>query len=221
MVMDKQGNPLVETKDRRDEMQRCIEIIGWSWGKLGERLGHKLPTAYHIKQCKRGVADSDIRWLQALADAHIALPRPAEQNDASPVQAAPMVQAGAVLGAVQMGNPNLESDISTENQMGKSILPDLNQVNRLREEIAEQSAVALVASITSVYLTAQPGVGPDAMTVEQVAGARWALGELAQSLGVLDLVQDQLRAYQAKAAAAAPPLSQGVIGGVGERVPMA
>jgi hypothetical protein len=213
MVLDKQGNPLVETKDRRDEIQRCIEIIGWGWGRLGDRLEVKLPTAYAIKNCKRPVADSDLRWLQALADAVVALPRPAEFNDPAPVQGAPVVQAGA---AVMFGPPAPLPDVVVASS------PPVDMVQRVRQEIAEESAVALVASITNVYLAARPGVGPDAMTSEQVAGARWALGELAQSLGVLDLVQDQLRAYQQQAAAEAPRV--GVIGATPapmQREPMA
>jgi hypothetical protein len=217
MVLDRQGNPLTETKDRRDEVARCLDVIGWSWTKLGERVLLSQPTVFQVKNCKRPIADSDIRWLQDLADAHKALPRPVEQNDPSPVNGAPLVQAGAVLATADL-NPATGNGASLHQEM-----PGTNLVQQLREEIAEQSTVALVANITSVYLSAVAGVGPDAMTDEQAKGARWALGELALQLGVLDAVQEQLRAYQAQAAVVPAAPRIGAIGGVSaeSRQPMA
>lgn len=209
MVLDKQGNPLTVASDRRNEIQRCIEIIGWSWGKLGDRIDLKLPSVYAVKNCKRTIPDSDLRWLQDLADAVMAHPRPAPQDDPSPVQGAPVVQAGAMLATADL-NPAMEHAPSVQHDVAPAPA-DADIVRRVRDEIAEQSTVAIVSSITSVYMAAVPGVGPDAMTSEQVAGARWALGELAQQMGVLDLVQDQLRAYSAKAAAVEP--ARGMIGG--------
>lgn len=217
MVLDKQGNPLTVTKDRRDEVQRCIEIIGWSWGKLGDRLSIKLPSALGIKNCKRPIADSDLRWLQDLADVMLSHPRPAETNDPEAVQGAPIVQAGVAT------SPVLHSDTALPSAPDVApAMPAVDLVRQVRDEIAEQSTVAIVSSITSVYMSAIPGAGPDGMTSEQVAGARWALGELAQQMGVLDLVQDQLRAYQAKSAIHEQQRA-GAIGTVGmdTRQPMA
>lgn len=216
MILDKEGNPLAETKDRRNEVQRCIDIVGWSWSKLADRLGIKFATSLAIKNCKRPIADSDLRWLQELADVMIAHPRPAEMNDPEPVAGAPIVQAGAMMMPAEDVAPvaaPVVQQVTAQN-------PPVDLLKEMREELAEQQAVAIVSGITSVYLSAVPGVGPDAMTSEQVAGARWALGELAQQLGVLDLVQDQLRHYQAKIATHEQQQRAGIIGAA-ERQPMA
>jgi hypothetical protein len=215
-VLDRQGNPLVINSDRRNEVQRCIEVIGWSWMKLADRLGVKAPTALAIKNCKRPIADSDLRWLQALADAVTALPRPAEVNDPEPVQGAPIVQGGMSVATSDL-NPAMDQAPSVSHDM-----PAGDMVARIREELAEQQAVAIVSTITNLYMHAVPGVGPDALNQDNVAGARWALSEMANALGVLDLVQDQLRSFQASAAQASP-MPVGAIGGVSEatRQPMA
>lgn len=226
MVLDKNGTPLVVASDRRNEVQRCLETIGWSWGKLGDRISGTLATAMAIKNCKRQIADSDLRWLQDLADAHIARPRPAESNDPEPVSPAPIVQGGgAIVHAGAVIDPDALKPVVPAHHPDtapRDVAPPADMMQRARDEIAEQSTVAIVSSITSVYLSAVPSPGPDGMTSEQVAGARWALGELAQQMGVLDLVQDQLRHYQAKIATNEQQQRSGIIGtATAERQPMA
>jgi hypothetical protein len=198
-VTNKAGEPITSIAERKDEIVRCITVIGWSWQKLADRLELRLPGVMAFKNCKR----------QSLADAHMALPRPMVTFDPEPVPAAPAGLPGGIAGlGPQPGQPD-----GVQLQPASQIVGN-DVVKQIREEIAEQSTTAIVAAISGVYMAAVPGMGPDAMTSEQVAGARWALGELAQSMGVLDLVQDQLRLFTQQRAARAEdnPVVPGRIG---------
>jgi hypothetical protein len=217
MITDKHGRPLGTLSEKRDEVLRCITAIGWSWQKLADRLEQKLPYALRVNRCKVALADSDMRWLQALADAVEAIPRPEVTTDPEP-GAAPLLgpvapvpewmlaapaPAAAPASPAQAAEWGLSQPFNPNNQeRSPAPVPPAplggmtgDMMAQVRAEIAEQSATAVVSAITTVYMAAMPGAGPDAMTTEQVAGARWALGELANAMGLLDLVQDQLQAF--------------------------
>jgi hypothetical protein len=176
MVLNKDGNPLVAVHERRDELVRCTAIIGWSWAKVAERLDLTLPGALTIKNCKKGIADSDLRWLQELANAIEHLPRPKIQNDDDNPELArlsvPVQMAGYM--------PESEAQKAAEN----AVVITLE---------AERDRTAKV--LANVYMAAADLEGA---TMEQQSAARWAIAESAAALGLLPQVQALIRAAPPK-----------------------
>lgn len=166
MVLDKSGNPLVDVKERRDEITRCLEIIGWSWQRLADRTENTLQGAYRIKGCKITMADSDIRWLQSLADAVSALPRPVVGNDpGSP-------------GLERLAAPVTMADEAKAKELAAIMVSDAVEAERDR----------MVRGLVDVYMSAN-----DLEDAEQLA-ARWAISQAAEALGLLPQVKAMLRA---------------------------
>jgi hypothetical protein len=176
MVLDKAGNPLVVLSERRDELVRCTTIIGWSWAKVAERLDLTMAGAMTIKNCKTGVSDSDLRWLQELANAVEHLPRPKIENDDDNPELArlsvPVQMAGFV--------PTSEAQNAAE----KAAVITLE---------AERDRTAKV--LADVYLSAADLEG---LSVEEQNAARWAIGQAAAAIGVLPQVQALIRAAPPK-----------------------
>lgn len=101
-----------DTKLRRDEVVRCMGVLGWSWPVLGQRLDiGGLKGALQIKMCKREISDGDLEWLSSLAAAAEAVPRlvpvAATEDDGAPMLAEPparqaeptMVATGSTMAA--------------------------------------------------------------------------------------------------------------------------
>lgn len=72
--------PASELRMRRNEVNRCREVLGWSWATLGLRLELTPAMAHAIDKCRREVTDADMEWLQQLAQAVTLLPRPRDQR---------------------------------------------------------------------------------------------------------------------------------------------
>ena len=165
---------LTETGQRRVEVERCKDVIGWSWLKLGERLDLTPSQALAIKSGKRPIADSDLDWLQALAEAVDALPRPGPSDSVVAPPAAMVRQGvaampGAAVAATTWGDV--------------AVLPG-------PEELSEVMTLDAAASIVAgMYL----GLENAGLTADQREGAQWAIGELAQQFGVTDRVMAQIR----------------------------
>ena len=67
---------LTTAEGRLNEIRRTKDIIGWSWKTVGERLGLTFSQSQALQTGKRAVADSDLEWLQQLAELVASLPRP-------------------------------------------------------------------------------------------------------------------------------------------------
>ena len=65
-----------ELRRDRDEIQRCLTALGWSWATLSERVGITVAAGQSVRTLKRGLPLSDIEWLQRLAEAMRLMPRP-------------------------------------------------------------------------------------------------------------------------------------------------
>jgi hypothetical protein len=182
MVLDKQGNPLLAFEERRDEFVRCMGIIGWTWPKVAERLGITYPGSMAIKNCKRQIADSDLRWLQELADAVAALPRPAIANDPSPDVA-------------RLGAPVTMPGAGMSDEM----------VARMTASAASKAAGAeqarTVETLAAVYFQA----ASSELGEGELSGVRWAISEMAERLNLVAEVREAVRAKKPEPEPAAPP----------------
>lgn len=172
MVMDKEGNPLVAVSERRDELMRCTAIIGWSWQKVADRLDMTMAGALQIKNCKVGIADSDLRWLQELAAMMETMPRPAVANDADNPELARL----AAPVAMTVG-------VSEHEAQKMAVESGVLQVQAERDRTARVLA--------DVYVATESLEGT---TPEQQSAARWAVAEIASGLGLLGQVQAILKA---------------------------
>ena len=147
-----------DTKLRRDEVVRCMAVLGWSWPVLSQRISvGVLKGALAIKMCKREISDSDLEWLSSLAAAVEATPRPkpvaALQDDEAPA---------ATEGLVQEQREPSEGTTA------------------LVEHVEQRVIEAIVAQYRS------PMEGWDGWSADEVRAARVSLSELLSRLGWLD-----------------------------------
>lgn len=75
MIRDPQGRVLTSVKARRDEVTRCLGIIGWSWVVFAQKTGHHTSMGSRYKYCRDAVPDEDILYVQRLVAAFKAVPR--------------------------------------------------------------------------------------------------------------------------------------------------
>ena len=163
-----EGVPLVQMAERRDELQRCLEVIGWSWQKWADRTGVKLPNALAQKACKRAVFDSDIRWVQMLAAAVASYPRPVPADDAvDPSHPVAQLEPAKVVREVRIGAEQAPAGV-----------PARSEEFAVPVSIGTMEALAAMAEL---YRDA--GASEGAGDEEQQA-VRWAMGMLAAKLGI-------------------------------------
>lgn len=150
-------------KQRRDEIVRCKDVIGWSWITVGQRLGLTSAAAFGLKNCKRPISDQDLSWLQTVAAAVDALPRP------DPIEEVPMRVSGGV--AMERGDRDAPNPAS-----------EFPGFDPIPTEFAE-------TVLAQMYV----GLGNAGLTAEQREGASWAISELAAQLGVTAGVAEQIK----------------------------
>lgn len=151
-----------DTKLRRDEVVRCMGVLGWSWPVLGQRLDiGGLKGALQIKMCKREISDGDLEWLSSLAAAAEAVPRlvpvAATEDDGAPMLAEP---------PARQAEPTMVATGST----------------MAAETVAEAEAT-VIAAVVAQYRA--PLEGWDGWSADEVRAARAALSELLARLGWL------------------------------------
>jgi hypothetical protein len=129
------GTPLIATKERRDEMVRCIRLIGWTLPMLSERLGQAYTHGARLNQCKADLADSDLAWLQELAVLVASKPRPeivrTFPDEALTVTMAPPVEEWT---EAEAGTDEEETDM----EMVASHLADVYLVARSDPELTHE-----------------------------------------------------------------------------------
>ena len=170
-----------QTKLRRDEVVRCMGVLGWSWPVLGQRLEiGGLQGALRIKMCKREISDGDLEWLSSLAAAVEAVPRPVPAEPA----ADPQGDEGSAVteGAVQQTAGAMTA-------MGSTMAAET------AAEVEQRVIEAIVAQYRS------PVAGWQGWSADEVRAARGALSELLVRLGWLDRAKGLLAASAPKAAA--------------------
>lgn len=184
MVIDSNGVPLMTRAERKTEWLRCLQVIGWSQQKFADRTGVKLHTVLAIKSGNRDLPDSDLRWVQQLAAAVAALPRPPIEDDPVPADH-PVAR--------------LEPAARVEEVTMQTIAAHQAAMPTTAIEIAVPAVFGpaeVLRELEAVYRDAGASEGA---TDDQAAGARWAVGALAQRLGLLEALQAMI---------AAPPVSQ-------------
>lgn len=190
------GNRDWSAKKRMDEIQRCIDIIGWSWAKLAERVGMKYGEVLQVKKCKRDLADSDIVWLQDLATAFAAIPRPVviARSEATEEQA--MAHIPATLAPIER-----PLGLAPLRQEGRPGLTLAGQAAGLTDGGVSVMRDAAIVAIIDQYLAVD--AIPD-YSDEERGAAKGALAAVLAALGWLDDGKRLLAARQAAAARTMP-----------------
>jgi len=169
VATNNEGHPLMQRQERRDEVRRCLQIIGWSQMQYADRIGLKIAGVAQIMHCKVDVADSDIRWLQRLAEAVASIPRPAIANDPDTPEVA---RLAAPIGAAVTIH-------ATEGE--------LNAVAAKTRDVALEETARAIAEV--YRWSGSTGE----VSEHELAGAKWALAKVAESLGIVDRVRVLIR----------------------------
>lgn len=106
-----EAGQVTEARAHQQRIEAAKNAIGWSWVTLGERLGLTSSQAHALRTAKRGIPGSDLFWLEQLAQAVQAIPRPpiADYHPAGGDT------AGAMRGQVV--------DQAAERREGRSVVP--------------------------------------------------------------------------------------------------
>lgn len=101
-----------ELKRRRDIVAANIQIIGWSWAVLADKVGMPPQTVYQFKALKRDFPTEYIVWTGEIAAAVDAIPRPALGAATPgpvemPPQALRVVGGEAAAPATETGGPTV------------------------------------------------------------------------------------------------------------------
>lgn len=198
-----------ETKQRRDELVRCKDIIGWSWLTVGQRLALNSSQAFALKACKREISDADLDWMRDLADAVAARPRPIAAPTHGPRLVADLSMGVGPLGftaaMVKAERPAVmsDNDLPAELYSDQPHVPDgLDGSSAMYEDyLSVSGTVNALAEVYASLATAD-------MTAEALGGAQWAISDVALKLGVLDQVAARIKAARA-ITATVPPVPHG------------
>lgn len=184
-----------ETKQRRDELVRCKDIIGWSWLTVGQRLALNSSQAFALKACKREISDVDLDWMRDLADAVAARPRPIAAPTHGPRMVADLSMGVGPLGfTVAMAHAERhvmsDGDLPAELYGEQPHVPDgLDGSSAMTEDYLSVSGT--VKAMASVYVNLS---NVEELSDEEREGAKWALSALAEKLGIMEQVAAQIKA---------------------------
>lgn len=195
-VTNADGVPLVTLNERRDEWLRCLEVIGWNFGKWADRTGLKLHQAMATKAGKRPIADSDMRWVQMLAAAVASMPRPAVQDDPMPVghpvaALEPRSRVEEVtVDTIRANNQTAGVDafMSAGNVVMPQELPASPDptVRSVELQVPINPPEVVLRALADVY---QDGGASQGATPEQITAVRWAMSEIAGKLGLTEALK--------------------------------
>lgn len=190
-VVNADGVPLVTLNERRDEWLRCLEVIGWNFGKWADRTGIKLHQAMAVKAGKRPIADSDMRWVQQLAAVVASMPRPIVQDDPIPVghpvaALEPRSRVEEVtVDTIKTNNPTAGVDAFMS--AGNVVMPPPGPTVRTVElQVPLNPPEVVLQALADVY---KDGGASQGATPEQITAVRWAMSELAGKLGLTDALK--------------------------------
>ena len=178
-------------QEARSELNRCREALQWSWLKTGELLDLSQSQMEAVKQGKRDLAPGDVEWMQALAEAVQTVPARATFRERALARAQaeetmpPMLTtegARSTLRPLETATANEELDVSDLPPVPFDDVPLLS----LGRQRARMEAVMVLASI---YAEA---TGNEALSVDNSDGARWAISQAAERMGLLAEVQAEI-----------------------------
>lgn len=154
------SSPLVE---RRDAARALKDRIGWSWQKLAERMDLNPSQGNALSLAKRLISEQDLAWMEALAAAIEAHPRPA-----------PVAEVRTI--TQPLATTGMEQFILVE-----SVPVDAVAESRGRSRARIEAAEAIAEQYDAL--------NGSALTPEQRAGARAVLSNLAAAMGLLPEVR--------------------------------
>lgn len=176
----------VQTIKEVDELKK---VIGWSWLEIAARFHWGPPTIAKFRANKMEMNAGQLAYLRAVAAAVSAVPLPDIMGgEMNPKEERVLRAAGFA--------PPEEAQIAPREPVPLNVIP-LDDVARI---IAQQ------------YSDLTDGTSPEAreMNQDERAGAIWALGKIAESLALSQLVR-QHRAAMASPPPAPPPAPRPVV----------
>lgn len=158
---------------RRDRVGQLKDAIGWSWIGLGTQLGWTSAQLHQFKTCKRPIADHDLDWLETLAAFHVDNPRP---------------DAPRGTPAVVRDRETLTMQVPVEPKMVATV-ETAAAAAAAAADYYPRDALAYV--IAQAY---QAAAMRGDLSTEELTGARWALGDLAERLKLKPAVMAEIKA---------------------------
>jgi hypothetical protein len=157
---------------RYDEARRLKDSIGWSWLEFQNRVGWGPRNLMQFKALKLGIDDRWIEYLSDVAAAIESVPVPGGSTDdvTYSVERQPLEEE--VAEKMRAAGLRPADEASTVHHMGQEV----------RVMLLSDIAVKLAAQYREVSIEVE-------MSQDERSGALWAIGRMAQTLGVADEVK--------------------------------
>ena len=151
------------------EVDRCKDVIGWSWVMVQERLGWSVMDTKRRRELKQEIPLADIQYLRAVAEAVAGVPLPEK------------ARAGGYEAPSLRAIPDW-----TRPEPDRFDAPTLPQPTQVRAMLLDDIAAKLAVEYHEIAEMAD-------INADELAGARFAIGKMAERLGVAAQVRGLIK----------------------------
>jgi hypothetical protein len=167
-----------------EEIIRQVEgykdVIGWSWPTIGERVGLGVIQVANFRKMKLAMTDAQVSYLKAVAEAVAAVPLPEKGTMPAPA----LIWEGNTYSDTQeryrYQNPTDER--YTHASLQPEAFPQIQTGPQVRVMLLDDIAAKLADEYHDIAKTAD-------INADELAGARFAIGKMAERFGVEDQVK--------------------------------
>lgn len=160
------------------DVERFKAQIGWSWPMVAERLGWGTLHIAKFRTLKLGLSDSQYTYLATVAAAVSAVPLPVEEKTAPK----PSFEFTGLY--PEAPPPGFGPGVNLGQGIAPSIVHDMG--NQVRVMLLDDIAAKLAAEYHDI-------ASVEGISSEELGGARYAIGRMAEKLGVGAEVKALLR----------------------------